>query len=135
MNDELTIHIYSFSYHTTGIPRDTTGHGEGFVFDCRFLPNPGREERYVRLDGRDAPVREYLLSRPEVDLFWSHVRSIADGAAAAFRKRGFTDMTISFGCTGGQHRSVFFAERLHDHLTEAGYHCRLNHTVVGGRGR
>jgi len=127
MDDPLKVHILSFSYHKTGIPGDRSGHGGGFVFDCRFLPNPGREEGYMELDGRDEPVRAFLHARPEVESFWVHVRGIVDAAVDAFGERGFTDMTFAFGCTGGQHRSVFFAERLFAHLSSHDCNCRLSH--------
>lgn len=131
MSKGPTVHIKSFSFHLTGIPRDTTGHGGGFVFDCRFLPNPGREPGYMELDGRDGAVKHFLLARTEVETFWVHVRAVVDAAVESYAKRGYGDLTVAFGCTGGQHRSVFFAERLFEHLSKEGYSCRLQHMVVG----
>ncbi|NNE09838.1 MAG: phosphotransferase [Gemmatimonadetes bacterium] len=127
MTDEMLVEIHSFSYHKSGIPRDERGHGGGFVFDCRFLPNPGREEGYDTLDGRDSEVRVYLEKRSEVEAFWVHVRSIVEEAVRAYEKRGFQSLSIAFGCTGGQHRSVYFAERLFAHLSREGKMCRLRH--------
>ncbi len=132
MSDSLTVHICSFSYHKTGIPEDNAGHGGGFVFDCRFLPNPGRESRYADLDGRDEEVRDYLLSSAEAESFWTHVREMIDAAVDVCRARNFTDMSVAFGCTGGQHRSVFFAERLFAHLSKNGATCGLDHMVMEG---
>ena len=79
------------------------------------------------LDGRDEAVQAFLYARQEAESFWNHVRGIVDAAVDAFRERGFTDMTFAFGCTGGQHRSVFFAERLFAHLSSRGCNCRLSH--------
>jgi len=111
----LTARIQSFSYKR-GIPVDEKGHGGGFVFDCRFLPNPGREERYKSLSGKDQPVIDYLKSDKSVSSFLRNVNSIIDMAIIDYQKRNFTDILISFGCTGGQHRSVYCAEQLSRHL-------------------
>lgn len=123
----LTARIMSFSYRA-GVPTDEKGHGGGFVFDCRCLPNPGREERYMPLTGMDRPVKEYLESIPETKEFLSHVFALIDSAIDAYRSRNFTDLMISFGCTGGRHRSVWCAERLAEHLKENGKaETELNH--------
>lgn len=111
----LTVRICSFSYKG-GYPRDDTGHGGGFVFDCRGLPNPGREEEFSGLCGRDAGVVEYLERREETHRFWEHVHSLADAQIEEYMRRRFDSLTIAFGCTGGQHRSVYFAERLAAHI-------------------
>ncbi|MBM3261809.1 MAG: phosphotransferase [candidate division Zixibacteria bacterium] len=113
---ELTVHIRSFAYKN-GLPRDTTGHGGGFVFDCRALPNPGRYPEYGMLTGRDETVRAFLSQAEEVKRFVSLVEEMVDRAAEHHRARGFTDLTVAFGCTGGQHRSVYCAERLSTHLS------------------
>jgi len=91
-------------------------HGGGFVFDCRSLPNPGREERFKAQTGLDAGVREFLEALPEVHEFRASVLSLVEPAVRNFLGRQFTFMNVSFGCTGGQHRSVFFAEELAQHL-------------------
>jgi aminoglycoside/choline kinase family phosphotransferase len=111
----LTVHIRSFSYRG-GMPRDESGHGGGFVFDCRVLPNPGRHPAYADLTGRDAPVAAFLEREPAVEPFLRRVFDLVDQAITHHRGRGFTDLTVAFGCTGGQHRSVFCAERLAAHL-------------------
>jgi aminoglycoside/choline kinase family phosphotransferase len=111
----LTIQISSFSFRR-GYPQDAGGHGGGHVFDCRALPNPGRHLEYTALSGRDAAVVEYLERAPEAHEFWRSVRTITDNHVEEFLRRGFNSLSVSFGCTGGQHRSVYFAERLASHL-------------------
>ena len=107
----LTIQIGSFSFHR-GLLKDETGHGGGFVFDCRSLPNPGREERFKPFNGRDACVIDYLKQQESVDQFLNHVFSLVDASISEYQRRGFKSLTVSFGCTGGQHRSVYLAEQL-----------------------
>ncbi|MFW6206241.1 MAG: RapZ C-terminal domain-containing protein, partial [Gemmatimonadota bacterium] len=114
----LTVRITSFSYRG-GYPREPDPHGGGFVFDCRALPNPGREPEYVELSGLDEPVIAYLDERDEARSFWEGVRRLADAQVDEYLRRGFTSLTVSFGCTGGQHRSVYMAERLAEHVREA----------------
>lgn len=111
----LTVSIQSFSYRN-GIPQDSMGHGGGFVFDCRALPNPGRLIDYMPLTGRDPSVVEYLETRPEVEAFWSYVRGMIDLQVQNYLDREFKSLTVFFGCTGGQHRSVYLAERLMSYL-------------------
>ncbi|OGS07549.1 MAG: phosphotransferase enzyme family protein [Elusimicrobia bacterium RIFOXYA12_FULL_51_18] len=113
----LTARLTSFSYRN-GLPSDDKGHGGGFIFDCRFLPNPGREEKYAPLTGRDAEVISYLAAAPQVGAFLENVFSIVDPAVENYMSRNFTDLMISFGCTGGRHRSVYCAEQLKKHLAE-----------------
>jgi len=115
--EALVVRIYSFSFHQ-GLPKDDSGHGGGFVFDCRALPNPGREEQYKDLTGKDAAVCEYLDRQQSVWQFWTNVLSLVDTSVSGYQRRGFNSLMVSFGCTGGQHRSVFFAERLAKHLRE-----------------
>ena len=109
------IRIFSFSFHRE-LPKDETGHGGGFVFDARSLPNPGREERFQALTGKDAPVIEYLNQQESVHQFLASAISLVDASVASYRKRGFKNLMVSFGCTGGQHRSVFLAEQLARHF-------------------
>ncbi|HEU5457917.1 MAG TPA: RNase adapter RapZ, partial [Terracidiphilus sp.] len=113
--DTLTVRIFSFSFHGEA-PVDESGNGGGFVFDGRSLPNPGREERYKMLTGMDAPVMEYLNQQESVHKFLANVESLVDASVSAYQKRGFKNLMVSFGCTGGQHRSVYLAEQLAKHL-------------------
>jgi aminoglycoside/choline kinase family phosphotransferase len=113
--ESLTLRIFSFSFHQ-GAPKDETGHGGGFVFDGRSLPNPGREERFKPLTGKDTPVIEYLNQQESVHQFLASVMSLVDASVASYRERGFKNLMVSFGCTGGQHRSVYLAEQLAKHF-------------------
>ena len=109
--DSLTVRIFSFSYHR-GLPKDETGNGGGFVFDGRSLPNPGREERFKSLTGNDQPVIDYLNQQESVHQFLASVMSLVDASVNSYEERNFKNLMVSFGCTGGQHRSVFLAEQL-----------------------
>jgi aminoglycoside/choline kinase family phosphotransferase len=114
----LTVQLGSFSYKH-GYPDDQGGHGGGYVFDCRAIHNPGRYAEYVDLCGCDDPVVEFLARMPEVDEFWEHVTGLVDHQVGVYLTRGFTSLSVWFGCTGGQHRSVYFANRLADHLRQS----------------
>ncbi len=107
----LVVRVYSFSFHR-GLPQDETGNGGGFVFDGRCLPNPGREESFKTLTGKDTPVIDYLNQQESVHQFLAGVLSLVDAAINNYQQRGFKNLMVSFGCTGGQHRSVFLAEQL-----------------------
>jgi aminoglycoside/choline kinase family phosphotransferase len=109
--DNLVVRIFSFSFHQ-GFPKDESGNGGGFVFDGRSLPNPGREERFKTLTGKDAPVIDYLNQQESVHQFLASVLSLVDSSISSYQQRGFKNLMVSFGCTGGQHRSVFLAEQL-----------------------
>jgi RNase adaptor protein for sRNA GlmZ degradation len=109
--DNLTVRIFSFSFHR-GLPQDESGHGGGFVFDARSLPNPGREERFKSLTGRDPSVIDFLNQEETVHQFLASVMLLVDGSVREYQRRGFKNLMVSFGCTGGQHRSVFLAEQL-----------------------
>ena len=123
----LTVHLWSFSYHH-GLPRDPSGNGGGFIFDCRIVKNPGRIAEYADLTGKDAPVAAFLDELEEARSFLGDARTMVDRAVEHHLRRGFTDLTVAFGCTGGQHRSVYFAERLAAHLMRRpGVAVRLRH--------
>jgi len=109
--DNLVVRIVSFSFHR-GLPKDDSGNGGGFVFDGRSLPNPGREDRFKPLTGRDAPVVEYLNQQETVHQYLASVMSLVDASVNNYQQRGFKNLMVSFGCTGGQHRSVYLAEQV-----------------------
>jgi hypothetical protein len=113
----LNVHVTSFSYRD-GLPADDTGHGGGFVFDCRSLANPGRLPELSGMVGSDSAIVRFLEAMPETEPFWRHVCTLVDAHVANFRERNFTDFSVAFGCTGGQHRSVYFAERMARHLRD-----------------
>jgi aminoglycoside/choline kinase family phosphotransferase len=113
--DALVVRIFSFSFHR-GLPKDETGNGGGFIFDGRSLPNPGREEQFKALTGKDAPVIAYLNQQESVHQFLASVMTLVDASVSNYQRRGFKNLMVSFGCTGGQHRSVYLAEQLAKHL-------------------
>lgn len=113
----LSINIYSFSYKKSGIPHDKHN-GGGFVFDCRFIYNPGREEKFINLTGQDKDLIEFLDKNDVMKKFLTNVYSIIDDAVDNYLERNFTNLQVSFGCTGGQHRSIYSAESLRNHLIE-----------------
>ena len=114
-NVGLTVKISSFSFHK-GVPVDLSGNGGGYVFDCRSIHNPGRYEPYKKLTGRDEPVIRFLEDDGEVFRFLDHVYGVVDPHVETYSRRGFSSLMVSFGCTGGQHRSVYCAESLARHL-------------------
>ena len=129
-SENLGLRVFSFSFHR-GLPTDDSGHGGGFIFDCRALPNPGREERFKNLTGRDAPVIEYLNAEESVHRFLANATSMVDASVSVYQSRGFKNLMVSFGCTGGQHRSVFMAEQLAKHLrSKAGTEVIVRHLAL-----
>ena len=113
----LEVRIFSFSYKK-GIPADTTGNGGGYVFDCRAVNNPGKYEYYRQFTGLDQEVVKFLEDDGEVTKFLESVFPLVDAHVKRFMERKFTHLQVCFGCTGGQHRSVYCAERLASHLSE-----------------
>ncbi len=128
---ELVVRVFSFSYKR-GIPEDLSGNGGGYVFDCRSTHNPGRYEPYKKLTGLDQPVIDFLEKDGEILTFLESVYRLADAHVERYMERGFTDLMFSFGCTGGQHRSVYSAEHLAHHLHEKyGVKVELTHREQG----
>src|SRR5438128_2889052 len=111
----LIVRAFSFSSHR-GLPKDEAGPCGGFVFDGRSIPNPGREERFKTFTGKDAPVIDYLNQQESVHQFLASVMSLVDASVGNYQRSGFKSLMVSFGCTGGQHRSVYLAEQLAKHL-------------------
>jgi len=130
----LTVRIFSFSYHRE-MPVDDSGNGGGFVFDARGLPNPGREEQFKQLTGKDPAVIEYLERQESVHQYFASARSLVDISVSNYQRRGFKNLMVSFGCTGGQHRSVYLAEQLARHLRGSGVQVQLKHIEMEKQGR
>ncbi len=127
----LHVDVYSFSYRK-GIPDDPSGNGGGYVFDCRGTHNPGRYEPYKQLTGLDEPVIRFLEDNGEILRFLDDVYSLADRHVARYIERGFTHIQFAFGCTGGQHRSVYAAQHLAEHLNKKyGVAVTVNHREQG----
>lgn len=113
----LVVRVFSFSYRK-GIPADESGNGGGYVFDCRSTHNPGRYEPYKKITGLDEPVIRFLEDDGEILTFLDSVYQLADHHVERYMQRGFTSLMFSFGCTGGQHRSVYSAQHLAEHIHE-----------------
>lgn len=127
----LTVTVYSFSYRK-GIPADPSGNGGGYVFDCRSVHNPGKYDRFKQLTGLDTPVIRFLEEDGEILRFLENVYALVDAHVERFLQRGFTHLQVSFGCTGGQHRSAYSAQHLAEHLV-AKYPVRV-HLIHRERG-
>ncbi len=128
----LKVRVFSFSYKKSSIPHDESGNGGGYVFDCRSTHNPGRYEPYKKLTGLDAPVVEFLENDGEIFDFLKPIYTLADAHVERYMQRGFTDLMFAFGCTGGQHRSVYSAQHLAERLhAKYGIHVVLSHIEQG----
>jgi RNase adaptor protein for sRNA GlmZ degradation len=124
------VYVNSFSYKITGIPVDSSDNGGGFVFDCRGILNPGRIDEYKQQTGRDKGVKDYLEQQTKMPHFLNNIYNIVDIAVEDYMNRGFESLQVSFGCTGGQHRSVYAADALARHLrNKYGVNIELRHIV------
>ena len=131
VGSSLTVTIYSFSFKR-GIPEDTSGNGGGYVFDCRSTHNPGKYDEYKQLTGLDQPVIDFLEKDGEILTFLESVDRLVDHHVERYLERGFTHLQVAFGCTGGQHRSVYCAEHVARHLHEKyGVRIELIHRERG----
>jgi aminoglycoside/choline kinase family phosphotransferase len=131
----LTVRVFSFSFNR-GLPKDESGNGGGFIFDARSLPNPGREERFKPFTGKDAAVIDYLDRQESVHQFLASALSLVDSTLSNYQSRGFKNLMVSFGCTGGQHRSVYLAEQLAKHLRErTGVNVLVRHVELEKQGK
>jgi len=109
--NNLTIEVRSFSYRR-GLPYDATGHGGGYIFDCRAILNPGRYERYMMLSGRDQEVIDFFRENTDIASFLEHACQLVEMSIQNYQEREFDHLMVAFGCTGGRHRSVYCAEQM-----------------------
>ncbi len=128
-SEKLIVVVNSFGFRKSGIPADLTGNGGGYVFDCRALPNPGRLKEFKQSTGMDSDVAQYLEQYDDVAEFLKDTFNMVDRSVSRYLERGFTDLNINFGCTGGQHRSVYCAEQTAKHIhNKFGIDVFVNHT-------
>lgn len=116
--ERLTITVNSFSFKNGGIPNDNSGNGGGFVFDCRALPNPGRYPEFKNSTGEDTDVKEFMDSYQDTHFFMQNVQMLVFQSIDNYLERGFKNLQLNFGCTGGQHRSVYFAQKIGETIHE-----------------
>ena len=115
--DELEVRVVSFAYKK-GIPDDPSGNGGGYVFDCRAINNPGKFERFNNVTGLDKPVIDFFKEDGEMDVYLESIYKLVNSHIKRYIDRSFTHLMVSFGCTGGQHRSVYASQRVAEHISK-----------------
>lgn len=126
----LLISIYSFGYQKEGIPANEYGDGGGFVFDCRFLPNPHNDPKLRDFTGKDKPIKDFFTDYHPVDLFIEDCIAMVEISSQAYIQKDYSNIQVSFGCTGGKHRSVYCAEKAAKNLIKKGYRVQIFHTEI-----
>lgn len=126
----LIISIYSFGYQQNGIPMNEYGDGGGFVFDCRFLPNPHHDPKLREFTGKDKPIKDFFSDYHPVDLFIEDCIAMVEISMKSYIQKNYSNLQVSFGCTGGRHRSVYCAERAAKKLSAKGYQIQILHQEV-----
>ena len=128
MNNQFpVIYLFSFGYRYSGPPEDTSGHGGGFVFDCRGLPNPHWDANLRPHHGWEPPVMAFMEGQPEALRYAESAQAMVLQMAGSYREKGYERLMVSFGCTGGRHRSVWQAEKMREALERAGFRVQLSH--------
>jgi RNase adaptor protein for sRNA GlmZ degradation len=130
----IVAYVSSFSFHFDEIPTDPFGHGGSFVFDCRYVFNPGRLEEYKDLDGLKKSVEKWLESNTSAQEFWKLVKNLIDFALKQAKEKDMTEISFHFGCSGGRHRSVFFAEKSKKYLESLGVRVIIEHIRLKKQG-
>jgi UPF0042 nucleotide-binding protein len=126
----LMISIYSFGYQKNGLPGNEYGDGGGYVFDCRFLPNPHHDPKLRESTGKDKPIKEFFSDYHPVDIFIEDCIAMVEISSKAYIQKEYSNIQVSFGCTGGRHRSVYCAERAAKKLSAKGYQVHIFHTEI-----
>lgn len=126
----LTLYVYSFGFKYGGPPKDDSGHGGGFTFDCRALPNPFWVEELKPFSGKTPQIAAFMEAKPEILAFADHALKLVEYSAQVYRELGRERLMVSFGCTGGRHRSVYQAERMAKSLEALGYRVSLDHLHI-----
>ena len=128
--ESLKISVYSFGFQKSGIPENDNGDGGGFVFDCRFLPNPFHDLKLRDFTGLDSDIINFFSEYRSVKSFIEDCVRMVEKAAESYLERRFLNLQVSFGCTGGRHRSVYCAEEFCRIMTAKGYNVTVEHTEI-----
>ncbi len=126
----VKISVFSFGYHKSGIPKDQEGNNGGFVFDCRFLPNPHNDENLRPYTGKEKPIIDFFKNLELVNDYLEKCLSLVKVACKEYDKKGYQNLQVSFGCTGGKHRSVYCSEKFTSELNKMGYRIELKHLEI-----